>query len=369
MAESTNAPPPAISGKIMKVADWPERDRAAWLSISTSSACILDVPVGSDWSADTKELYARNYGGFLMWLKETGTLDVTAPPITRVTKGSVAAFMKARCMHGNSYRTLENYAFSLRHVMRVLAPDVDWSWLLPLVQLMKQAQTAKPIEGLPTILELFELGIAVMEKADDPSAGTVRDRAFLYRTGLSIALLAARPSMRRKNLGQIEIGQHLKKEAGGYRLSFEDEDMKQGNPFNAYVPPFLTPYIDRYIAEYRQAIVNGKYQPGPALWLSHMGGPIGARPLAICVAEATKVAFGKRVSVHKFRHCAATSIAKEDPVNVLNVPIILGHSSFKVSEKFYIFADRYLAYVMHDRAMTKLEGLIKIAEPEEDKST
>lgn len=48
------------------------------------------------------------------------------------------------------------------------------------------------------------------------------------------------------------------------------------------------------------------------------------------------------------------SIAKEDPEHVGIVPDILGHSDYRTSESYYIFADEYAAFQRLDRALENL---------------
>lgn len=354
MNDNAKFPAATITGKILKVCEWPAADRTAWIAAAEAKKGLFDEADTPEWRPSTRELFERCYGGYLMWLSEQGMLDPACDPANRVTKERVMRFMQDRKAIGNSYRTLENYGTGLRHIMRVLAPSEDWGWLLPMIEKFKKAQVKKPMTGLPSSRELFELGIAVMDRAEDPTAGTVRDRAFPYRNGLAVALLAVRPIMRRRNLGEIQIGKNLVKEAGRYVLSFPDDEMKQKTGKSVSVPEILTGYIDRYLAVYRPAIVNGKYEAGPALWLSHMGGPIHPKYLGKEITNLTQQAFGKRVSPHKFRHCAGTSIATEAPEHIHDVSTILGHAAFKVSEKFYIFADTYLAFVLHNKTLAKL---------------
>ena len=273
----------------------------------------------------------------------------------RVTKANVGAFLRDRQTIGNGYRTLENYATTLRHVMRVLAPELNWEWLLPCIEKMKGAQPKKKaISGLPTIQELFELGLALMETADKNLFGTIRDRAFMFRNGLAISMLAARAFMRRNNLASIVIGKNLIRNQNGYTLYFGKDEMKQKREASMFLPNMLTPMIDRYIDHFRPAILNGKPDPSGALWISHMQGKIGPKPLSNEIAKLTQATFGKRVSAHKFRHCTATSIAMLDPKNVLMVPTILFHANFEVSEKFYIFAEGHAAFVLLDKSLIQL---------------
>jgi integrase/recombinase XerD len=343
----TVLPPAArpVSGKILKLQNWPPADRHIWTTASFNGVDILERQSMPNWGEATREIFQRCYGGWLQWLVETGRMCAVHTPADRVTKANVGAFLRDRQTIGNNYRTLETYATSLRHMMRVLAPELEWSWMLPCIDKMKAAQPKKKaMSDLPSIQELFELGIALMETADKDTSGTVRERAFMYRNGLAIAMLAARAFMRRKNFAGIVIGKNLIRDEIGYALYFGKDEMKQNREISMFLPKMLTPMIDRYLDFYRPALLSGKPDPGNALWISHVHKRIVPKSLSVEIAEITKAAFGKRISVHKFRHCTATSIAKLDPTNVLMVPTILFHTDFKVGEKYYIFAEAYTAF-------------------------
>jgi site-specific recombinase XerD len=196
-----------------------------------------------------------------------------------------------------------------------------------------------------------------METADKNPIGTIRDRAFMFRNGLAISILAARAFMRRKNLASIVIGKNLIRDQSGFVLQFGKDEMKQKREASMFLPNMLTPMIDRYIDYYRPGILNGKADPGGALWVSHFHEMIEPKGLANEIVKLTSAAFGKRISPHKFRHCAATSIANLDSKNILMVPTILFHSNFKISEKFYIFADSQAAFFAHDKALSRLASV------------
>ena len=53
------------------------------------------------------------------------------------------------------------------------------------------------------------------------------------------------------------------------------------------------------------------------------------------IKKHTRAAFGRDLSVHLFRDCAATTIAVDDPKHVRSIMPILGHASMAVSEKHY----------------------------------
>jgi hypothetical protein len=68
------------------------------------------------------------------------------------------------------------------------------------------------------------------------------------------------------------------------------------------------------------------------------GGAIYAR-----VRQRTKDALGFPVNLHRFRHAAATLWSVSDPRNVRGAKDLLGHSSFKTTEKHYVMAQSRLA--------------------------
>ena len=72
-----------------------------------------------------------------------------------------------------------------------------------------------------------------------------RARAILFRNGLAIAMLAARPLMRRANLAAIVIGEHLVGEGEVYRLRFTAKDMKGGRRRGGPLPRLFVRAIDR----------------------------------------------------------------------------------------------------------------------------
>ena len=72
------------------------------------------------------------------------------------------------------------------------------------------------------------------------------------------------------------------------------------------------------------------------------------------VAKRTKAEFGHPIGLHMFRHCAATTIAVEDPEQVLIAKDLLGHSSFSTTERYYIMAQQNSAAERYQNAMLAL---------------
>ena len=73
------------------------------------------------------------------------------------------------------------------------------------------------------------------------------------------------------------------------------------------------------------------------------------------VGKRTRQAFGFPVNLHRFRHAAATQWSIQDPTNVRGAKDLLGHSSFKTTEKHYIMAQSRIA----GRALARAIGRYK----------
>jgi integrase len=227
--------------------------------------------------------------------------------------------------------------------------------MLPMISKLKTAvKQGKNHSDLPSIKELFDLGMLLMQRAEGEKGGSPKQRAVLYRNGLLIAVLAARPFMRRKNLAMMRIGQHIVKEGSLYRLQFSGDDMKGRRGREGSLPGVLTALVDKYVEVHRPVLFLGKPDVDGTLFISGMGLPIYPHAMAHEIGRVTKAFFGRRICPHEFRHAAGSSIAKEDPEHVGIVPNILDHSDYRTSEDYYIFADDYVVFQRNDRALDKL---------------
>jgi site-specific recombinase XerD len=354
-----------FDGHALPVPAWPDLDRYAWAKAQSGDDDLLAKrsPAAS-WRPSTMELHCRNYGIWLAWLQSERLLNPDVRPGERVTRTRLAAYLRAERAFGNGARTLVNHAVSLRHMFEALAPQEDWGWMLPMIRKLQTAvKPTKNHSDLPSIRELFDVGLAVMYKAFEPDHGSPKQHAIWFRNGLAIALLAARPLMRRNNLATIVIGRNLLEEGASYALRFSGDEMKGRTRRGGPVPNALTPFIDRYIEIYRPRLLLGNSDEHNVLFISGMGNPITPHNLSDEIGKITFAVFGRRVTAHEFRHATASSIAKEDPDHVGIVPSILGHADYRTSERHYIVADEMAAFNRFDKALERMM-LVDLAEPE-----
>jgi site-specific recombinase XerD len=348
--------PSVFEGRALRVTDWPALDRQAWShALPENEGTLAEGNGAANWRQSTRELHSRCYGIWLSWLRSEGLLIEEERPEQRVTKARLAAYLQAERALGNGARTLLNHAVGLRHMFEVLAPNEDWKWMLPMIGKLRSA--VKPVKNhsdLPSIRELFELGMAIMCRVPDLDNGSPKQHAIWFRNGLAIALLAARPLMRRNNLATIEIDRNLVAEGSDYRLHFSADKMKGRIKRGGPVPSVLTPFIERYIQIYRPRLLQGKPDEHNILFISALGNPITPHNLSDEIGKTIASLLGRRVTTHPFRHAAASSISKEDPDHVGIIPSVLGHSGYRVSEEFYILAEEWAAFNRLDEALDRM---------------
>jgi site-specific recombinase XerD len=345
---------------------WPALDRKAWEVINQPVDDLDDPGPASDWAATTRQTNLECYGRWLAWLQEQQRLDHDLQPADRVTPANIVAYVdELRRLNASS--TVTSRIRHLYCVLRAMAPDRDWDWLRNVEsRLRKTASNARDkTPRVKSTSELFAYGVELMERADSPSGGTSFQRSQSFRDGLIIALLAARP-LRRRNFAAIEIGRHLIRQGEDYSLKFSAKETKTRRAIAMPFPSVLVPFLERYLSQHRPllnpAMRGGRWvaknpQQRPqtaALWISTHGTPMAATTIYGRVIALTTAKFGHSVNPHLFRDSAATSVATEDPAHVHIVKDVLGHSTLKTSERYYMHAQATEAIPRHQNGILGL---------------
>jgi integrase len=311
------------------------------------STILEDGGPGAVWSEGSRRSVRHSYRRWLGFLAthEPDALDLD--PVVRVTEDRIRRYVDA--LQGSiSPAGTHNYVKHLYDALRVMAPGHGWSWLERLARSLSRLVTPRSKRHrVVSAHALVALGIDLMEQAEHGDTMT-GNPALLYRDGLIIALLAARP-IRRRNLAMMRIGRHLLRDRVGYRLAFNDDETKSGMPLHLDLPQFLIPFIDAYLDRWRPAIAGAEGHDG--LWASMKGCPMSGDALYDRVCIRTARAFGHAVNLHLFRDCVATTIALEDPANVGIAAELLGHASLAMTERHYIQASTVEATRRHQQGM------------------
>lgn len=322
------------SRRCLKVNDWPEADRVAWMKAAKEDHVLDDPGPASHWSPATRHKNRRGYARWLTFLLGQNLVAPDRDPADRLTKEAIRGYLALLASQGLAPYTVVARIDELRTVIAAMAPNRDWQWLTDLVTRLRRR--ARPVTDKRSRLDhsrdLFGLGLALMEEAEAAEGQNPVLRAVRFRDGLMIALLAARP-LRVSNLVSIRLGQHLIRQGAGRALAFEAHEMKNRRPFEVPFPRKLKTALDTYLLTRRPVLL--KDQETDYLWITRFGRPMNSKAAYVRVTEVTLRALGTPLNPHLFRDCCATSVALEDPENVRIITSILGHSSLSTAEKHY----------------------------------
>ncbi len=324
-------------------ADWPEEDRYRWNAAFKTGDPFDDCgPVAHLADRTRQGLYYR-YGCFLGFLMAQHPDVLALPPTERLSPSIIAQYVASR-RQSCSERTVAGDLRTLRIALRLICPTNDWSWLLAIAKRIEsQAPPKAERHHLVTSDRLYALGIELMDRAMAGAFGFAepsKAQAFAYRDGLIIALLALIP-LRRRTVAALRIGKHVVKSGQLWALDIPAADSKTRRALDYPIAPELSQRIDVYLSKFRCRIPGANMHHG--LWASNQSRPMDHGSIYDTVCKRTQKAFGFPVSLHRFRHAAATLWSTLDPANVRGAKDLLGHASFQTTEKHYIMSRSRLA--------------------------
>ena len=323
--------------RCLPLSEWPEADRRLWKSALVPGDLLDDDGARTRYATISNRKVAKGYGRWLAWLAWTARLDPAEPPAERITPDRVVAYI-VDLGHFNGTHTLLSRLEELYQMALVFDPGRDWHWIRRIAARVRarHVPVRRKRERLVGAAELFELGIRLMAAA--PIAGTRRQQAIVYRDGLIIALLAARP-LRLRNLADLVLDRTLVQRSGDWWILIPAGETKTGDPIEEPLPVALGPALAAYLDDHRPALsaLRSRWTApvGDALWVSSHGSPMTAQALYDRIVECTAAAFGRSLNPHLFRDCATTSIAIDDPRHVGIAAPLLGHRSRATAERCY----------------------------------
>jgi integrase len=350
---------------ITKPDNWPQADREAWRAARRPGDVLEPGGRASHLSPASILWMERSYGYWVGWLELNGLPGRNKAAFDAVCRENVARYV-VDIRQTISSSSVADHIQKLCLMTRALAPGQDWEWLRSMYR--KVGRVAVPVRdkrlNFVSAEKLYGFGIELMAEAEQLSGSNRLSGAIRYRDGMMIALLAARPILRRRNLQALTIGSGLIKRGEHYWLQVVASEMKGRRLVEVSVPAELTPHLDRYITQHRPYLFprnrNSK-QPvtrDPAacshLWVSITGTGMAAETIYQRLCLLTLAKFGKSVSPHRFRYSGATSIALEDPKYVRYSMNILGHRNFATTQRNYILAQSLEATQRHQQNVLKM---------------
>lgn len=338
---------------------WPPMDRERWLASIQPADLLTEDSIAVGWSAAHRENVEEAYGDWLAWLARHALLDVDAAPHKRLTPERLHLY-RVELANRLAPSSVAIMAQRLGAMMQAIEPDSDWTWLKAIIANLRHWAAAigpKP-KKIVSVEELLQLGFDLME-IQSPASSQLINAAILYRDGLMIALLAQRP-VRRSNLCQIRLGQHLVESGGKLWLRYTADETKTGHALEYRWPENLEFRLDQYLQVHRPVLIagacKGTQSPGSALWISSIGTMLQPNSVHARLTALTRERFGFSIGPHLFRTCVGTGIAVNDPDHVYVAGAMLGHANLATTYKFYVQAESFKATQEFGATISKLAG-------------
>jgi integrase/recombinase XerD len=299
---------------------------------------------GAHLALSTREALRASYAQYLRFVSDHHHELLDRPAEARINRQLIAEY--ASLLRKTNQES--SVVITLRHLrlaLRLICPNVDWSWLLTITKRIAAVAPRKTRkQPLATIERLYLLGIELMDHAvasarrrDEISKQT----AMEYRDGLLIALLALF-ILRRRTVTAIRIGKQLVRSGELWALAIPPEDTKNDQALDFSISVEMSQRIDVYLEDFRVCLPDADSHNG--LWASNKRGPMSESAIYDAVRRRTRKAFGVGVNLHRFRHAAASFWSIQDPVNVRGVKDLAGHASYdQTTNRYYVMGQSRLA--------------------------
>jgi integrase len=350
-----------------KLEDWPDLDRRLWNAALIPGDLLEDGGARSRYSDLSNLTVVTGYGRWLTWLGRQGLLDSRAKPDERITPCRVRDYVTA-LEAVNATLTVMSRLQQLRAAALVMGPHKDWSWINRMASRIRaRHRPARPKRPrLIATRELFDLGLTLMARTDRER--TAKRKAILYRDGLMIALLAARP-LRLRNLLGLVINETLVRLGDQWLIQIPVADTKtKDTPIELFWPGPLIGPLETYLDCHRIVLGQGygrRARPiDRVLWLTANGLPMTRNEAYMRVTARTRDGLGRSINPHLFRDCAATSIAIDDPDHIGIASRLLGHRAASTTERYYNHARSIEASrLMQQHILALRDGIASALEP------
>ncbi len=326
--------------KNLRFADWPEADRRAWEGLFAEGDVFDDAGLARHWRPATRRTNCRHYALWLGWHARRGELEPEVAPAARVTPERVQAYA-ANLIETLAPCTAASIVVGLKVVMKAMAPETDWRWLMDLSNRLNT--WAKPsVDRTPSMRGVDEIHYAARGELDRLLSTPLRRRLdrVAYRDTLMVLLLSACP-IRLLNLSGLRIGTQLRQEGDRWTVRLDEAETKNGQRLSYLLPRHLAGYIAVYLD-----LVRPSFRPAAGeatLWLGFEGGPLTPHSIYGRIVLVTTRLFGTPINPHLFRSCGATTLVEQAPEAARLAAPLLGHRYFQTTERYYVKAGQLVA--------------------------
>jgi integrase len=291
----------------------------------------------------------RGYGRWLTFLQRTDPVSLGEAPALRITEKRLCAYVENLVNLNNSTATILARLNELGEVAKIMGPERSWTFINALASRIRaRHKPARDKRNLKLSDELLGLGLSLIDQA---TTATRLEAPVLHRDGLMIALLALVP-LRRRNFAGLRLEGNVVEINGTWLISLDASETKTHAPLEILWPGELLGPLRTYLNVHRLRLstMNGRWAKpvGNALWVSTDGSPMTEMAIYDRICARTQRAFGTPINPHLFRDAAATTLAIADPAHVRVAAPLLGHRTFRTTERHYQHAqsfDAHRAYI------------------------
>jgi integrase/recombinase XerD len=330
--------------KQLPLREWRAGLQQRWEAVFEPGDLFDDASSGAHLAPSTREALRVSFAQYLRFISNHHKELLDCPPKAWINRELTAEYVSL-LRKINQETSVASTLHHLRLALRLIYPDIDWSWLLTITKRIAATAPRKTRKhGSMTSERLYLLGIELMDRAVADARGQCKiskATAMEYRDGLLIALLALFIP-RRRTVTAIWIGKQLIRAGELWALDIPPEDTKNDQALDFPISADLSRRIDTYLQEFRIRLPGADSHNG--LWASNKRRPMSDSAIYDAVRRRTKKAFGFSVNLHRFRHAAGCFWSIQDPVNVRGVKDLMGHASYdKMTEKHYVTGQSRLA--------------------------
>ena len=332
----------------LPVSSWPQADREAWEQACRPSMRLKRGGAACRMKPKTQATHVRGYGYFLDHCRRHGQLEEGAAA-SLITAPRVEHFL-AELRDRVGSVTQWSYMQRIRRVSEILAPLRDFGWLRDVEADLRDV--ARPRPKYPRIVDgerLLRLGLELMDRGEAREQSRPFERSRLVRNGLMIALLALCP-IRLGNLHSLRLDKQIRKIGDQWWFILPADETKSGRPDERPIHHILTPYIDRWVGQWRDVVPN----IDDHFWPSINGGRLAYTYVGTIITETTRRELGIPVNPHLFRDCCVYTVAERAGSQMGVASGLLQHVDSRVTEKYYNkgasfeAAHRYQAILLSD---------------------
>ena len=166
----------STSKKQLSLREWPAVDQRLWEAIFKPGDLFDEANRGAHLAPSTREALRVSYAQYLRFVSDLHNALLDCPPEARINRELLAEYVSL-LRKTNQDTSVVSTLHHLRLALRLLCPDVDWSWLLTITKRIAAVATRKPKKhGSITIERLYLLGIELMDPPPTMLAGRAKSR-------------------------------------------------------------------------------------------------------------------------------------------------------------------------------------------------